>query len=109
MCDGSEITQRLGEPVSILLTEDETHGLAAVMTQLSPRGGGPPLHIHTREDETFTVLHGSLRYSMELTGIRSRRESRFCRAWEAPQLPQCRSGSWADSRCIHTRWDGSLP
>lgn len=30
------------------------------MTQVSPKGGGPPVHMHTLEDETFTVLQGEL-------------------------------------------------
>ena len=47
-----------GEPVSILVTGEMSGGRVAVVTQVSPRGGGPPPHVHTREDETFTVLDG---------------------------------------------------
>ncbi|HEX4021366.1 MAG TPA: cupin domain-containing protein [Acidobacteriaceae bacterium] len=48
----------LGETVEILVNRQVSGGGAAVMTQLSPPGGGPPPHVHTREDETFTVLEG---------------------------------------------------
>jgi quercetin dioxygenase-like cupin family protein len=29
-----------------------------------PVGGGPPLHVHTREDETFWVLEGSVTFQV---------------------------------------------
>ncbi len=47
-----------GEPVEILVDGAATGGRVAVVTQVSPPGGGPPPHLHTREDETFTVLEG---------------------------------------------------
>lgn len=47
-----------GEPVEILVTSEETNGAFCVLTQISPPGGGPPPHIHQREDELFTVVEG---------------------------------------------------
>ena len=47
-----------GETVEILVDGSMTAGTSAVTVQLTPPGGGPPLHSHTREDETFTVLEG---------------------------------------------------
>jgi quercetin dioxygenase-like cupin family protein len=41
--------------------DGETSGGAVGVVELTgPKGDMPPLHIHTREDETFLVLEGSL-------------------------------------------------
>jgi quercetin dioxygenase-like cupin family protein len=47
-----------GEPVAILVSSEMTAGRSMTMTQSSPPGGGPPLHSHQNEDETFLVLEG---------------------------------------------------
>lgn len=47
-----------GELVEVLVSSQETNGSFCVLTQVSPPGGGPPPHIHRREDELFTVLEG---------------------------------------------------
>lgn len=47
-----------GEQVEVLIDGKTSDGLVAVVTQVSPPGGGPPPHLHTREDETFTVVEG---------------------------------------------------
>lgn len=48
----------LGETVEILVDGEMTGGTSATIVQTTPPGGGPPLHSHTLEDETFTVLEG---------------------------------------------------
>jgi mannose-6-phosphate isomerase-like protein (cupin superfamily) len=47
-----------GELVEILVTSAETNGSFCVLRQYSAPGGGPPPHVHSREDEFFTVLEG---------------------------------------------------
>jgi mannose-6-phosphate isomerase-like protein (cupin superfamily) len=47
-----------GEPDDLLVDSAMSHGTAAVMIQTTRPGGGPPPHMHTREDETFTALEG---------------------------------------------------
>lgn len=47
-----------GEEIEILIDGNTSKGTVTVLTQTSPPGGGPPLHSHTYEDETFTVLQG---------------------------------------------------
>ncbi len=47
-----------GEPVEILVASEESGKSFAVLTQVSPPGGGPPPHRHSNEDEIFTVLEG---------------------------------------------------
>jgi quercetin dioxygenase-like cupin family protein len=51
-----------GDLYRFLVTGEETGGAYFVMEALVPPGGGPPPHIHTREDETFYVLDGQVEF-----------------------------------------------
>jgi mannose-6-phosphate isomerase-like protein (cupin superfamily) len=48
----------LGELVEIVVSSAETNGTFCVLRQYSQPGGGPPPHVHAKEDEFFTVLEG---------------------------------------------------
>jgi mannose-6-phosphate isomerase-like protein (cupin superfamily) len=43
-----------------LATGAETHGGYFLTHSIVPPGGGPPAHIHTREEEAFFLLRGEL-------------------------------------------------
>jgi quercetin dioxygenase-like cupin family protein len=47
-----------------LVTGAETGGAYFAMEALVAPGGGPPPHIHTREDETFYILDGSIEFRL---------------------------------------------
>jgi quercetin dioxygenase-like cupin family protein len=47
-----------GEPVDVLVNSAMSQGSSAVLVQTTGPGGGPPPHMHTREDETFIALEG---------------------------------------------------
>jgi mannose-6-phosphate isomerase-like protein (cupin superfamily) len=49
-----------GEEVTFLITGEETGGAAFVAELSVPPAGGPPPHIHHREDESFFVREGTL-------------------------------------------------
>ena len=49
-----------GDQIRFILTGAETGGAFFLADVLVPPGGGPPPHIHDREDETFYLLHGAL-------------------------------------------------
>jgi quercetin dioxygenase-like cupin family protein len=49
-----------GEKLTILLSGQDTGGSFAMFVDEVPPGGGPPLHIHHNEDETFYILEGAL-------------------------------------------------
>jgi quercetin dioxygenase-like cupin family protein len=51
-----------GDHYTFLVTGDESGGAYFAMEALVPPGGGPPPHIHTREDETFYLLAGQLEF-----------------------------------------------
>lgn len=52
--------QLQGEKLHFLLTGHHTGGAFALFIDEVPPNGGPPLHIHHREDETFYILEGEL-------------------------------------------------
>ncbi len=49
-----------GDRVAILLSGEQTGGQYTIMEAVIPAGGGPPPHVHHREDETFLVLTGEI-------------------------------------------------
>lgn len=50
----------VGDVYRFLATRAETDGRYATWEALVPPGGGPPPHIHSREQETFFVLEGEI-------------------------------------------------
>jgi quercetin dioxygenase-like cupin family protein len=49
-----------GDHYAFLVTGEESGGAYFVMEARVPPGGGPPPHIHTREDETYYLLEGQI-------------------------------------------------
>ncbi len=51
-----------GDHYTFLVTGEESGGAYFAMEALVPPGGGPPPHIHSREDETFYLLEGEIEF-----------------------------------------------
>jgi len=51
-----------GDRVAILLGGEDTNGQYTIMEAALPPNGGPPPHVHTREDESFMVLVGEVTF-----------------------------------------------
>ena len=49
-----------GDRNRFLVLSEETGGSYAQWEAIVPPGGGPILHVHSREDETFFILEGEL-------------------------------------------------
>ena len=49
----------VGDTMTLKATGDSTAGSLMVLENLTAPGGGPPPHIHTREDEFWYVLDGT--------------------------------------------------
>jgi quercetin dioxygenase-like cupin family protein len=49
----------VGDTMTLKATGATTGGRLALLENLTAPGGGPPPHLHTREDEFFFVLDGS--------------------------------------------------
>jgi quercetin dioxygenase-like cupin family protein len=53
-----------GDHYTFLVTGQESGGAYFAMEALVPPGGGPPPHIHTREDETFYLVDGQIEFRL---------------------------------------------
>ena len=49
-----------GDLYSLLVTGEETNNAFFQFEAIVPREGGPPPHVHSREDESFYIVSGSL-------------------------------------------------
>jgi mannose-6-phosphate isomerase-like protein (cupin superfamily) len=62
--EGGRQINVLGIPMVIRIHGRDTGGAVAVVESHDVPGGGPPPHIHHREDETFQVLEGEYEWTM---------------------------------------------
>lgn len=53
-----------GDVYRFLATGDETNGKYAMLEAIVPPGGGPPPHVHSREEESFYVLDGEITFTV---------------------------------------------
>ena len=61
--EGHTITV-VGDIYRFLATGDETDGKYAMFDAIVPPGGGPPPHIHSREEESFLILEGEITFTV---------------------------------------------
>lgn len=54
----------VGDVYRFLVTGEDTDGKYATFEALVPPGGGPPPHIHSREEESFLVLAGTITFQL---------------------------------------------
>ena len=54
----------VGDVYRFLATGDDTNGKYALLEALVPPGGGPPPHVHSREEEGFYVLEGEITFTV---------------------------------------------
>ncbi len=60
--NGGKQVNVLGIPMLIRIHGRDTNGVVSVVESLDVPGGGPPPHIHQREDETFQILEGEYEF-----------------------------------------------
>jgi quercetin dioxygenase-like cupin family protein len=53
-----------GDRYTFLVTGAHNNGAYFIMEAIIPSGGGPPLHIHHREEESFYLLEGALEITL---------------------------------------------
>jgi quercetin dioxygenase-like cupin family protein len=52
----------VGDVYRFLATGEETDGKYAMFEALVPPGGGPPPHVHSREEESFYIIEGEITF-----------------------------------------------
>jgi quercetin dioxygenase-like cupin family protein len=60
--NGGKQVNILGIPMLIRIHGRDTNGTVSVVESHDVPGGGPPPHIHHREDETFQILEGDYEF-----------------------------------------------
>jgi quercetin dioxygenase-like cupin family protein len=63
--DGGRKLNVLGIPMVIRIHGRETGGVVSAVESHDVPGGGPPPHIHHREDETFQILAGEYEWTVD--------------------------------------------
>jgi quercetin dioxygenase-like cupin family protein len=61
---GGRTVAVVGDVYRFLATGDDTNGRYAVWEAVVPPGGGPPPHVHSREEEGFYVLEGEVTFTV---------------------------------------------
>jgi mannose-6-phosphate isomerase-like protein (cupin superfamily) len=54
----------VGDVYRFLATGDDTNNKYAIWEAIVPPGGGPPPHVHSREEEGFYILEGAITVTM---------------------------------------------
>jgi len=54
----------VGDVYRYLATGEETGGKYALFEAMVPPGGGPPPHVHSREEEGFYILEGEIAFTV---------------------------------------------
>ncbi len=55
----------VGDVYRFLATGEDTNGKYALWEAIVPPGGGPPPHVHSREEEGFYILEGEITVHVE--------------------------------------------
>ncbi|MBN9120257.1 MAG: cupin domain-containing protein [Planctomycetes bacterium] len=55
----------VGDVYRFLATGEDTNGKYALWEAVVPPGGGPPPHVHSREEEGFYVLEGEITFTVD--------------------------------------------
>src|SRR6478752_3097638 len=62
--DGGQKVTVLGIPMVLRIHGRKTGGIVSAVESHDVTGGGPPPHIHHREDETFQILEGEYEWTV---------------------------------------------
>jgi len=63
--EGGKKVNVLGIPMVIRIHGRDTGGVVSAVESHDVPGGGPPPHIHRREDETFQVIEGDYEFTVD--------------------------------------------
>jgi quercetin dioxygenase-like cupin family protein len=63
--EGERVRSPLGGDVTFMVRGEHSNGAMTALEVVNPPGEGPPLHIHTREDECVYVLGGQIRWKLD--------------------------------------------
>ena len=56
------VLHAFGDVGTVMLRGEQTGGAFTVLFDETPPGAGPPMHVHSREDEMFLVVEGTVSF-----------------------------------------------
>jgi quercetin dioxygenase-like cupin family protein len=62
--EGEYIRSPVGGDLTFMVRAEQTNGTLLALEAVAPPGEGPPLHTHTREEETIYVVSGDFRWKV---------------------------------------------
>jgi len=63
--DAGQTVAVVGDVYRFLATGEQTNGKYATWEAIVPPGGGPPPHVHSREEEAFYILEGEITFQID--------------------------------------------
>src|SRR5438034_5006867 len=75
--DGGTKINVLGIPMVIRIHGRDTGGIVSAVESHDVTGGGPPPHIHHREDETFQILEGEYERTVSVKTFNDKKVERI--------------------------------
>ncbi len=79
----------VGDVYRFLATGEDTNGKYAMWEAIVPPGGGPPPHIHSREEEGFYILEGEITFMVgdqRVVATAGMAASDYCRSLSACRI-----------------------
>jgi quercetin dioxygenase-like cupin family protein len=62
--EGRRVRSPIGGDITFLVRGEQSNGALSALEAVAPPGEGPPLHLHSREDETVYILEGDFRWKL---------------------------------------------
>jgi uncharacterized cupin superfamily protein len=56
------VLHAFGDVSSVMLRGEQTGGAFTALFDETPPGGGPPIHVHSKEDELFLIVEGTVSF-----------------------------------------------
>lgn len=99
---GGKAVNILGIPMLIRVQGSETNGTLAVVESHDAPGGGPPPHIHHREDETFQILEGEYEFMIAGRTLPAKAGDTLFAPRGIPHTYRCVGQSWGKLSVVLT-------
>lgn len=100
--DGGKPVNILGIPMRLRIHGRDTNGVVSVVESHDVPGGGPPPHIHHREDETFQVLEGEYEFTVAERSFVAKRGATIFAPREIPHTYRCLGQTPGRLLCVIT-------
>ena len=100
--EGGQKINILGIPMVIRIHGRDTGGVVSVVESHDLPGGGPPPHIHQREDETFQILEGEYEWTVDGKTFIAQKGTTIFAPRGVPHTYRCRGQTPGRLMCVIT-------